>query len=489
MEDQDNINEHLKARLEEFKLNPRMTSFDEIQKKMKKKKRRGFFFFLIPGIFLVLGLTGYFSFIKEVSIQKPLADKNTERFETERPASLSGSEQMEGLKRNKLPEKISKNNRLNSEKMKQNTETLFSGENKKNKRSVNKLSAPEQTIKPSKEISGQKSFVSQSISVAKKKRRQQEAKESSHASLSDTENLSYNNREGGTEKFENAEILPITTEAMLLKTMPLIYPGVAQSMRVDSLKEIALNRNDSIIKEKKLNFFVGLTFNPQLGAYLFTQQKVSAFEKEVSDAYLKAVKSENVPLFNYGCGLKAGILINQKWEVLVGFGFQRYIQKSKAVLIPVSSFTNQSTAIPSTYVSNTNNAADPNAVYKSTFNYYDFSAEIARYRTFNRFFKIKFGLGLHAQKLSGRSQLFSDEKAVATAQYDGYSLYTPQQLKKWIGNVNLKAGLIEDLTKNIQFQACPNVFYSPTSMLTKANYLKQNNYGFGLECLLLFRLR
>ncbi|PBQ30862.1 hypothetical protein CNR22_03420 [Sphingobacteriaceae bacterium] len=495
MEDQDNINEHLKSRLEDFRLEPRMTSFEVIQEKMMKKKRRAFFVFVIPGIVLLLGTAGYLFFKNEKTLQMPFSNTVTKHTQREEISSTLPSSKTERSKAeiqttNELPGKVD-NTHPGPLASKSRSDKKLSPEKSKTETRAVKRSAI--LRKPSQEISSQRSLAGQMQGVHRKRNtdaQQSGSKNVVRESEAETRSYSTATKEINPDMVQEEPLqsLEYNFDKLELLTMPLKYERASQSIRADSARELPLtkNLNDSIKKEKKVNFFVGAAINPQMGAYFLKKEKGN--DQAVYDAYYKAVKSENSLMFNYGFGLKGGFLIKNKWEVLAGFGFQKYTQKSKAVVLPFTNY-NQSTSIPLTPQNfNTNNAPDPNAIYKSTYKYYDFSTEVARLYTFNRFLKVKFAIGLHAQKLRLKSKLYSADLAYS-AQFDARNSYMYEQSRKWIANVNLKAGLIEEVTKNIQFQVCPNMFYSPASMIKEGFYYKQKNFGFGLECLLLFRLR
>ena len=56
MEENEHINKHLKNSLDEFLVQPKMNSFDEILIKLEKQKRKRFLIFFLPGAaLLVLG--------------------------------------------------------------------------------------------------------------------------------------------------------------------------------------------------------------------------------------------------------------------------------------------------------------------------------------------------------------------------------------------------------------------------------------------------
>lgn len=491
MEDQDNINEHVKAKLEDYRLNPRITSFEEIQKKMKQKKRRGFLFFLIPGVFLFLSVAGYLFFTNKQTSPMASVSESAGYLPTTGNLNLNASEQTERTKDEKetketFPKKINNKTPEPSER-KSNLETKLPAEKLKTEI---KSDGNSNQKKSSQKIVSQH-VLSVGITSVPKKKKTEKVGSKTISSHTEPETARYKAAGKEIKDPDQTEPLQNAPERLELLDLPLKYERTLRSMRIDSVRQIPMAKslNDSIKKEKNVHFFIGAAINPQMGAYLVKKKNGDEKEQPVFDAYYKAVKSENTLLFNYAYGLKGGVLIQNKWEVLAGFGLQKYAQKSRAVVIPIQQYTSPNLSPSNPQVQNTNNTADPDNTYKTTYKYYDFSAEVARLCTINRFLKVKFGLGWHAQKLRVRSRFFSPEINTNTAQYDSFNLYHQSQLNPWLGDVSLKAGLIEELTKNIQFQFCPNVFYSPKSMFGKGAYVNQKNYGFGLECLLLFRLR
>lgn len=495
MEDQDNINEHLKNKLEAFTLTPRMSSFEEIQKKMEKKKRRGLFLFLAPGFFLILGIMGYLFFFNEIPSELAVHKENPESSKTKKvltePATgkttVASDIHIEKSEEETINHFNTKKNKVKNSDLKiqkENIKTTSKVITKKtNPVTSEKKSTETDTRQKHSYLKGVNTITKREDDLTKlalNKTVEKEEREVNENGLSVAKTKE-------TEKSNQTEILPNTPDTLELVYLPLTFERSVKNMRIDSVKEIpmAKNLNDSTKKEKRVNFFIGAAFNPQMVAYTFKQSKTNTTAQNTfSNNYLQAKKNKNEFTFNYVYGLKAGVLFKNKWEILAGIGFQKYTQKDRALLsLAYQSNTGSSQGIAPSI--SYNSAPDPNAIYKSVFKYYDFSLELAKIYTFNRFFKVKTGLGVHAQKFRMKSNIYTIDIG-NTLQYDAI---VNNQLSSWIGDVNLKAGLIEDITKTIQFQVCPNVFYSPTSMFKKSYAVNQKNYGFGLECLLLFRLR
>jgi len=158
-------------------------------------------------------------------------------------------------------------------------------------------------------------------------------------------------------------------------------------------------------------------------------------------------------------------------------------------LAPVSTSTIPSlSGIPSFKADQSLPGISKDGSYKSIYKYWDYSLDVNRLFTANKVFKIKVGIGIKAQQL----RYWSNKLVAITADGDGNYYYRggySPSLNKWLTTIQVKAGLIEDLNKTVQLQLCPLVYYSLNSMYKRDYLIKQKNYGVGLECLLLFKIR
>jgi hypothetical protein len=100
--------------------------------------------------------------------------------------------------------------------------------------------------------------------------------------------------------------------------------------------------------------------------------------------------------------------------------------------------------------------------------------------------KLKAGLGVHLQQLTFRKKSRMIISDAPDSYY--YSSGNNSSINSFLYSFEIKGGIIEELTKKMQIQFCPNFFYSPTSVFKKDYVIKQKNYGLGLEVLFLFKI-
>ena len=468
MEDNEHINKHLKESMDEFLVQPKLTSFDDIIKKVEKKRRRKFFIFFFPGaLFLAFGTIALFninSFIPSKDSGITLNNPST------RTGALKSKSEVE--KTTTAPH-----------------------------RTAPSSSATEPTQIP-KEINSKVSSPSTILTQPKKKTF---SPKKENSLLSETTSLTepFSPADENTITSSKEEILNEPAEQILLEDkkelvqadkldpIPLYLPLV--SMRSDLIPTDAVSdalviaEQDSLKKKNKVKFLIGLAFNPQFGSYLF-QKNSNTPDKTFSEDYLTNKKEQNSFKYNYAWGIKTGILIKDKWEILVGFGFQRYNQEEKIKPltptgpVPTVANFNKSEAL----TLNSSVVAKSGQTYVSKYSYSDFSLEGSRIIDFRSLLKVKMGVGLHMQHLSFRTNARMIIADSPTQFYygNGYN----SSINSWQSVISIKGGLIEDLSKRIQVQLCPNFFYMPNSMFKKDYVIKQKAFGFGIEALLLFKI-
>ena len=254
---------------------------------------------------------------------------------------------------------------------------------------------------------------------------------------------------------------------------------------------LLLSKRDSVTPKKPITFLVGLAFNPQLGGFQFQNNTSAAIPRSFSEPYLKSKKVQNALSFNFAWGLKAGIVIKDKWEVLIGFGFQRFNQKEKIEKLvpgqPMPTVTNMNlTEEKSLFAYNVGTVAEPGETYVNKYNYSDFSLEAHRIITCKKVFRLKMGMGFHMQHMLRKT---SNIITVNSPDHYYYGNGFNSSINKWQSAITLKGGIIEDLSKTIQVQLCPNFFYSLNSMFKKEYVVKQKPYGLGVEASLFFKIR
>lgn len=459
MKDNEHINDHLKHSLNEYSVQPRSSSFDAVLQKMEKKRKRRFFFLLFPGLLFLTGVIGLFVFrtpsplhtdktiLTEKEINDPLKNKVSRSSATQinqanqsmTPNAFTQKERQEKASKEPTPAKPT------NQPVKRETRTDHT-ENTPSKK----------IVKPDQYAKGD------SITTLSLTKEDQFLKNSPSLLISDT----LINK--------TAELI----KADELKTEMVFLPYNEKE------KDLVLNEihiepaSDKFPgeEEKRIKFLIGPGFNPQIGSYQFSRGGYGG-----ADAYLKNKRNQNKVSFNYGFGLKLGLLIKNKWELLLSFGLQKYTQKEKIINgVSGPTFSYSEPLIRSGKIDRVN----PGQILTNQFKYFDYSAEVNKIYLIRPLMKIKVGVGLHVQQLRTGYHKSSTVIMYGQAAFYGYD----QNLSSRLYGLNLKAGWIEDLNKRIQFQVCPNFFYSLNSMFRRIYFIKQRTYGLGLECLLLFKI-
>jgi hypothetical protein len=447
MENEEYINRHLKSSLEEFSVQPRISSFDEVLQKMKKEKKRRFFiWFLLPG----LVLTGAMALLM---VPRTLSHGT---------ASISINEPV-------VKERTAK-------------EKLFN----KTKPAKHELISSNKNLKTTSPADLNNSYTNLSTGRDKAKHLK-----------NDLPIKEENNQQN------NSEIVPVITQAQIpdllaenndtIKVTDLLpehLDMIAMSLPFSELQEPALtltqpeqisnkNSDDKKNQDQRIKFMIGLAFDPQLTSFHLTKNKnFDPTYGSFPEAYLKSRKEQTTFKYNYAFGLKAGVSIRNKYEILIGFGFQRFKYSEKigpeAVLLSNNS---QNTGYSTQNIP---------GIYLNIFRYNYYEIEGGQYFKLWRFTTFKAGFGLQALNLRIKSSIYS----ITPQGYGGYNndALNTENTNKWLYMLNFKLGFAQDITKRIQFRVCPSVFYSASSMFGKKYIIGQRPFGATLECLLLFRL-
>ncbi|WP_317896556.1 hypothetical protein [Aurantibacillus circumpalustris] len=460
MEDNEHIHKHLKDSMNEFLVQPKLNSFDAIIEKLEKKRRRIFLIFFYPGALLFTLGTLFFLNDFDISKTSLLTQKNTDNEIKNGP--LSKNLNAKSLIKNKPESNLKPTPTISNKKIaKAPTQSVLLENKNTSSEKSSSISQKDQEVVSASEVNN--------------KLIHEVAKETSQENLSQV-------------------ILDEKTfvEADKLQAMSAYLPAIERPLIIqDKLVEdnFVVTNNDTLKKKKHLKILIGLAFNPQLGTYHFQTNKNSAIGELYSEAYLNNKKKQNSFKFNYAWGLKAGVLIKDKWEILLGFGLQRYNQEEKIEpLLPTGPVPTVSG--PKQFDSfNLYSAAavKTGETYLNKYNYLDFSLEASKIFDYKSILKIKLGTGFHLQHLAFRKS--SSMIIIDSPSQFYYTNGFNSSINNWQYTINLKAGVIEDLTKKIQVQLCPNFFYSPSSMFNDEYAIKQKSYGFGLEASLLFKIR
>jgi hypothetical protein len=470
MEDNEDINKHLKNSLNEFSVQPRMTSFDEVIKKLERKRKKRFLLLFFSGtLLLTLGAGLLYSVDKNASTIAHNTTNEKTISETSNSTSPKSNSKIEESLAIKNPENSSKPTfeKITSEK--KITETKKSEQ--KNQRAAKQKTKSIQIPK----------------SVTPKL-----PHSSSPADAADHDTKPSTSEGIVLETHNKHET--IFADKLFPKKLVLPISPLNKNILLDSLLivELDLPKEDSAKKTRKVEFLFGLSYNPQFGTHHFLQNNESAFDQEFSKAYLKNKKDQSAFKFNYSIGIKAGMLIKNKWELLAGFNYQRYRQEEKMKQLAASGSGPTVTSVGNMLNSSSNfenvdgEPAALGKIYVSTYRYLDYSLELNRLFDFRRTMKLKAGLGVHLQQLTFRKKSRMIISDAPDSYY--YSSGNNSSINSFLYSFEIKGGIIEELTKKMQIQFCPNFFYSPTSVFKKDYVIKQKNYGLGLEVLFLFKI-
>lgn len=258
----------------------------------------------------------------------------------------------------------------------------------------------------------------------------------------------------------------------------LLSPDTA-SMNLDSL----LNA-----RRKRIKFYIGLNFNPQISMYslqankdhspVYDQTQKGSFP----DFYLQKRKEQNSLRFNYAYGLKLGLNFKEKYELLVGFGFQKFsyreeLYRSDDTVIGKINFPMpQSSFADMPFKSGGWRG-------KNSLTYLNCSMEGSKIFVNRKAVKLKAGLAVNVGKVQRLNVVYAAAPNIYN--YTDNPEFITQGL---MIATALKGGALFNAGKRWQFQICPNLFYSPTSMFNKQYVIKQKPIGVGLDCMILFRL-
>jgi|GEM_PF-3353165 len=481
MEDNEHIDKHLKNSLDGYMVPPRITSFDDILLKMKKKRRRRFLIFFFPGLLFLIGgmflVTNNFSHTKDLKEHDLLTvsgdrSANNATF-TEKPPA-PGSASINGTTpRQNQASSVDQSPPLDPDKPDtQKKYPVMSGH------SAHKMPGP--------------GNVNARIPLEEKKQEQIRSQKQEQA-------ISVVNAIPQPIKPDTLDVDFLESKQLLLPQREMLREIVLMPL----WEPVVTGGRDSTKKQKPLRFAIGLAFNPQLGSYHLQKNKNTWYDETSQDMYLKTKKEQNKGTFDYAFGLKMGMIVRDKWEILLGLGFQKYTQLEKIttlVLTPSTagsgpspngtSGTPQVSAFLAADPTFGDFPAEPGRTYRNEFRYWDYSLEVNRFFTLKNGLRTKLGLGLHSQR---RTQFLSNgSQVVVVGENSGFYIsdgyINAWQIARSLSVIHLKAGLIEDLNKTIQVQFCPTLQYSLNSMYAKNYLIRQKSIGLGLECLLLFKI-
>lgn len=487
MENKFDTDEQLRDSLRDFEAIPDSRSFDAILEKMnQKKKRRFFIIFFWTGLIALSGIAIPLAFhfynaekTTTIAVNDPTAGSPSQDVAGSHatPASTAHADSQLKQASSSSLTNVSSTEETHPEI---NTDTSMPEKEQANiKASVARVSLTKQ----------------RSETTSAEERTKQNGSSTGQASQTIDKTIPEMNAPEKTDQFQtNTPKASQNIETGTVSEHPIeaMYMPVLQtSLPVDSVQPdvIAFLNEGSyprlfLAPEKKntVSFYVGAQASPQLNSFALSKNpnRDPAYNTsgiDFSDFYLNTKKGQSRFNFSVPFGIKAGLQINGKYEVLAGVGYQAFTEKER--LYAVS---------PTTVIS----LPDPNIAYtsstysiphKNTFRYLSYSLEINRLFLSSKAIGFKLGLGLHGNQLIKSNYVF-----VASPNVYDHVYHDREKLSPWTLTTKVKAGVIFNANRRFQFHISPGFYYSPTSMFKKDYVIRQKPYGFDVECLMLFRL-
>lgn len=454
MESHEHMDKHLKQSLDDFSVQPKISSFDEILRKLEQKKKRRVFWFLLPGLLFLAVLVVLLRPGNEESISEKTGNSNisTGALPVRVPSYAGRSRTVPGtsLLRNKNTRNIEKQEMETASNPYKNESPSHTGKTLDNDHTKgNTAPVTSSIVSADSVLSGITVMVNKVDSLPA----------------------------FFTDYLQPIQmLLPITDTSGVLLALQPAGPDPDSPEKGPAKKHV--------------KFILGLHADPQFTSLHLMENRHRSQEynefsgKMLSDFYLENRKDQNSFKFNYAWGAKGGLIIRERWEIMAGFGFQRFKYEEKIPELSSSGLVTYSGNSPTGISTAGNNKTDSRyASGINAFKYFDCSLEAARYFNLNRFVKMKCGAGIHANILRYANTLVVD----GVDQY-GYYYGRSKPFARSAYVVHVKTGFINDLGKKAQIQFCPLFFYSLSSMFDKTYIIKQRPFGLSLECLLLFRI-
>lgn len=470
MEENYNIDKHLRKSLQQMNVSPMDSSFARTMQKLdQKKKRRRFFIFLYS---VIGGIAALLCLFFGIASNSNDIKKDTY---TEITSSAKQKTNPDKIEENKIakqvitnPDKAAKN----SEPVKDHTNSVGNhyDETKINseKNEMSGGESNEQPVvknKPGHHV--QKSGSNGAFTAPETN--------ANDAALFTTTKVKTDSLSTAINVFYLPVIFPVRVDSGL-NELSLLNPDPSPEFKIDSLKK----------KSKRIHWMVAVNGDPQYSDYFFSKNKnrSALFDRAYSQGYQKQYldnkREASKPYLTHAYGLKAGVLIKDQWELWVGFGIQRIKYLERPIPAALNNFSQQSASYVLSPVSK---------------NIY-YSAELRRIVQIRPFLKMNFGAGFRMNRGYysdiGESKMEKVDNTIPTTiaptappqyLYDQH----PSDKPEWDCRVDIKGGVIYDLGKRFQLRLSPGIFYTPTSMLSKTYLIKQKAYGAELECLFVFK--
>lgn len=482
MENNEHIDGFLKNEFGQYKVEPKVNSFDEVLCKMEKRKRRMFLYFLIPGLAILVGVLApltYYS-IKEANNNRIVNTTN----QIKNRVSLNNG--TNGEYRNSALRKVQA---LSRDEHGQPILRQFS----------DPASAPSQNKKETKTIkmafSGKTptdKAPDKTLAVAAFKPDAQpetvlnEAKTPELASVLSKEPLSAEPQKPiASEQPKSEQQLSNETPAneKIFAVDTIGAKPALVNAKVDTVHLVSSSPQDSTEKQdlQTPGFYFGFSALPGLGRNYITENSssngVNNSSPSFSKLYAESKNKQNKWRYNFGFALKFGQNIKNKWEWFVGLGYQLYKDKEQVFDYPFG-LGSISYSFPVVQKAE----ADATQAYTNKFRYIFVCLEAGRILKVGKFSKIKPALAIH-NNISVLSQ---------TLLYSSYTHYfsdnNNKAISKYVCIPHFKCMFINDISRRVCMQVGPSVFYGINSAFGSHYYINQRNYGVAFECQLLFKL-
>jgi hypothetical protein len=270
-------------------------------------------------------------------------------------------------------------------------------------------------------------------------------------------------------------------------------------IREDSISRIEPASLPPLERPKQVKFLLGLFFLPQYTSmHLSGNSNPGSKLKSAGEAYavnyLAQRKNLSDTRYNYALGIKGGIWLNGRWELMAAAGLQqiRYTEPLIAVA-PPGPTTTQGLAGPTVTQSSTGSTFATSqsgnrlalfgdmaeTQYENRMRYLLTSIECSRLFSLRTGRMFKIGAALAVNRLLNTSAM----ALVAPDVYnDDGSMHT-----RWLVAPSIRIGIVEQITSHLQMQACPVLFMSANSMYKSQHIIKQRVYGVGIEFGIYFR--
>ncbi len=432
MENREAIDQYLRSSLLSFEMQPRITSFDQVMQKLEKKRRRRFFIIFLSGIAILSGIAALTTInYVDRNVSSPVIAEAARGNDKSQPISPA-------LNSREIPASPGR----------QKTNSI--------KKSAGNKASTSMRLFPHASAKGSLSLIPQNAESPL-------TADQITVNADTAQNMHYE-RLHPISMFLVSDTMPATVNDQF--TTPATETGKA-------------------INAKK-HFFIGIHFSPQ-ASYLHLMEndnRNSSYDTDggvYAKEYLQTRKDQNKIHLTYSCGLKFGMQIKNRWELMAGIGVQKWRYEEVRESFPVPTVT---AIIPSS--SSYNYALAPTAVQSNTFmnvfKYFSLSLETARIWQL-RAITVKAGGGLVLQYNYSNSSISAGKPAAYSYDYKGVS-----EIRKMLVTPFLKAGIIEDIGPRLSFQLSPFIYYNPASTFSKDYIIKQRFMGAGLEMLLLLRL-